>query len=393
MNTKPKINTRLTRIFTDFFNNEKSSGIVLLLCTAFSIMMTNSASGEQYSHFWHLQAGISTISKPIEFWINDGLMAIFFLLVGLEIKRELLVGELSNIKNAILPIAAAAGGMIIPALIHFLLNNGLPTQSGFGIPMATDIAFALGALSLLGNRVPVSLKIFLTALAIIDDLGAILVIALFYAKGFSGIFLLGSFVIFGVLFILNKLKIQKLWIYLLGGIGIWYCMLQSGIHATLAGVLLAFSIPSIGGDESLSSQLQHFLHKPVAFFIMPLFALANTCLFFESGWYSNLTSANDLGIILGLFIGKPIGIFLFTWLFIKIGWGSLASEISLKQLFGLGLLGGIGFTMSIFISNLAFSDAGTIVSSKIAILLASLLSGIAGYFMLLSTSTRINTQE
>jgi NhaA family Na+:H+ antiporter len=356
-------------------------------------MMTNSASGEQYSHFWHLQAGISTISKPIEFWINDGLMAIFFLLVGLEIKRELLVGELSNIKNAILPIAAAAGGMIIPALIHFLLNNGLPTQSGFGIPMATDIAFALGALSLLGNRVPVSLKIFLTALAIIDDLGAILVIALFYAKGFSGIFLLGSFVIFGVLFILNKLKIQKLWIYLLGGIGIWYCMLQSGIHATLAGVLLAFSIPSIGGDESLSSQLQHFLHKPVAFFIMPLFALANTCLFFESGWYSNLTSANDLGIILGLFIGKPIGIFLFTWLFIKIGWGSLASEISLKQLFGLGLLGGIGFTMSIFISNLAFSDAGTIVSSKIAILLASLLSGIAGYFMLLSTSTRINTQE
>ncbi len=385
MSRKPT-NT-LSRIFVDFFNSEKSSGILLLGCTVLSILLTNSSFSESYTHFWHHNIGFKTGSvdlyKPVEFWINDGLMTIFFLLVGLEIERELYIGELSSFKNALLPVVAAAGGMIIPALIHFSFNHGLPTETGFGIPMATDIAFALGALSLLGKRVPSSLKIFLTALAIIDDLGAILVIALFYASNLSFLYLGLSLAFFIILFVLGRLKVYNGWIYLAGGIAMWYCMMQSGIHATLAGVLLAFAIPfGKGGERSLSYRLQHFLHKPVAFIIMPVFALANTCLVFSDGWMNQLTSANDMGIILGLFIGKPIGIFLFTWIFIKAGWGALPNEMNKKHLLGLGLLGGIGFTMSIFISNLAFNDAGTITSAKIAILLASGLSGLAGYLFL-----------
>jgi NhaA family Na+:H+ antiporter len=374
---------KVKNLFKEFFESEKAGGLVLVVCTIISIIIANSQWGHTYTQFWHrdldLSIGSINLNYPVEYWINDGLMSIFFLLVGLEIERELYIGELKEMKVASLPIAAAMGGMLIPAAIHFFFNAGTPEQSGYGIPMATDIAFALGMLAILGNRVPFSLKVFLMAFAIIDDLGAIIVIAIFYSQGISWAYLLSALGIFVALFIMGKLKVHHLAFYLIPGIVMWYCMLQSGVHATITGVLLAFAIPFGGTDEkSPSYRLQHFLHKPVAFIILPIFALANTGLVLSGGWTNDLATQNSFGIILGLVVGKPVGIFLFSYLLIKMKWGSLPSGVSFKHLVGAGMLGGIGFTMSIFITNLAFNDAHTIHYSKISILVASAVAALLG---------------
>ena len=362
----------------------------MLCCTIVSLAIANSSWGEAYTHFWHQKADLSfaglNLNLSVEQWINDGLMTVFFLLVGLEIERELYTGELSSFSNAILPVAAAAGGMLVPATIHFLFNNGTPTQSGFGIPMATDIAFTLGMLALAGNRVPYSLKIFLTALAIIDDLGAILVIALFYSTGLQWLYLGISAAILGGLFLLSKLKVYNLAFYLLPGLVLWYCMMQSGVHPTIAGVLLAFAIPFSGENEQTPSyKLQHFLHKPVGFFIVPLFALGNTGIVLKDGWLAEMASSNNLGIIAGLVVGKPVGILLFCWLLIKFFKTKLPLDVRWANLTGAAILAGIGFTMSIFISNLAFQDAELISYSKAAVLLGSLIATIIGLTVLLNT--------
>jgi NhaA family Na+:H+ antiporter len=304
-------------------------------------------------------------------------------LIGLELEREVYAGELSNIKNALLPISAAIGGMLIPAGIYLFLNYGTETQSGAGIPMATDIAFALGILSLLGNRVPVSLKIFLTALAVIDDLGAILIIALFYTKTIVWSNLIFALSIFVFLLILNRLKVRNLILYLLCGIAMWYFMLNSGVHATITGVLLAFAIPFGNGDEKSTSYiLQHFLHKPVAFFILPVFALANTAIILNSDWHYALSHSYTIGIALGLLLGKPIGICLFSFLSVKLKISQLPNDLNWKSIIGVSFLGGIGFTMSIFITLLAFSDDEHITNSKIMILVSSLLAALIGLLFL-----------
>jgi NhaA family Na+:H+ antiporter len=310
-------------------------------------------------------------------------MVFFFLLIGLEIERELYIGELSDLKNATLPVFAAIGGMAMPALIHFLFNQGTVTQAGVGIPMATDIAFALGTLAILGSRVPASLKVFVAALAIIDDLGAIVIIALFYVSDFSLLYLMLALGIFAGLLVLNRLRVHRLPFYLIPGIIMWYFMLKSGVHATLAGVLLAFAIPFANGDEkSPSYKLQHFLHRPVAFIILPLFALANTSIALTGNWIDGLATSNSLGIFAGLLIGKPLGITLFSFLAIKIGLSGLPNTASWKHIIGAGFLGGIGFTMSIFITLLAFDNREIIQSSKITILLSSILAGTVGFLIL-----------
>ena len=381
-----------TQLFKEFFNSEKSSGILLILCTIASIVLANYFIGADYIEFWHRKAGFSfgsiDLHLSIEHWVNDGLMTVFFLLIGLEIERELYVGELSSLKNAALPIVAAIGGMAAPAFIHFLLNNGSATENGFGIPMATDIAFALGVLSLAGKRVPLSLKIFLTALAIIDDLGAIMIIALFYTGGLKMVYLLAALGIFALLLLLNRLKVHNLLPYLFGGLIMWYCMLQSGVHATITGVLLAFAIPfGDGGKKSPSYILQHLLHYPVAFIVIPVFALANTGILMNVPLWDVLGNNNSLGIIAGLIIGKPAGILLLCLLAIKLKLAKLPEGISWAQLAGAGILAGIGFTMSVFITLLAFSDPLSIQYSKIAILLSSLLAGVGGYLIIKMTTS------
>lgn len=380
---------KLSRTFTNFFNSEKSSGILLIVCTVISLAITNSPLGKSYLAFWHGDLG----GLSLEHWINDGLMAIFFLFIGLELEREFYHGELSDRKTAMLPIAAAIGGIVVPALIHLGFNFGTKTQAGMGIPMATDIAFALGVLALLGNRIPASLKVFLTALAVIDDLGAIIVIAVFYTAKLSVLYLLGALLVFGMLLALNRVfRVMSLLPYLLGGAVMWFLMLKSGVHATIAGVLLAFTIPFTHKEEdetSPSHRLEHFLHKPVAFVILPIFALANTGIVIGANWSSELLSTNSLGIILGLVLGKPVGIALTSFALIAAGVCALPGDMNRKQLLGAGLLGGIGFTMSIFITNLAFAgDPTTINASKIAILSASLIAGILGFICLWIVTSR-----
>lgn len=374
-------------LFKSFFQSEKTAGFVLIGCTVVSLVIANSAWGETYHHFWASKVDLSfagvELNYTIEHWVNDGLMAIFFLLVGLEIERELYVGELSSFKNALLPILAAAGGMLFPGLIHFMFNAGTPTQDGFGIPMATDIAFALGILSLAGNKVPVSLKIFLTALAIIDDLGAISVIAIFYTRGLSFWYLLAAIIVFILLFIAGKKRMYSLPVYVIAGIVMWYFMQKSGVHSTIAGVLLAFAIPyNRDNGKNPSYTLQHALHYPVAFTILPIFALANTAIVFPENLLVSFTSNNSLGIMLGLVVGKFVGIFLVVLLATKLKIASLATGLKPMHILGVSLLGGIGFTMSIFITNLAFSDPDIINSSKISILFASLAAALAGLFIL-----------
>lgn len=377
----------MTKLFRAFFESEKSGGLVLLFCTLLSLVISNSFLGTDYLSFWNTNLGSHTTGQ----WVNDGLMAIFFLLIGLELEREIYIGELSKIKDALLPFSAAVGGMLIPAALFFFLNFGTKTQSGFGIPMATDIAFALGILSLLGNKVPTSLKVMLTALAVIDDLGAILVIALFYTKSLIWTNLIISLAIFGVLLILNRLKVRNLIPYLIGGVFMWYFMLNSGIHATITGVLLAFAIPFGNGDEkSTSYVLQHALHKPVAYIILPIFALANTAIMIESGWQNAMTETYTLGILIGLLLGKPIGIMLFSYLAVKLKWCSLPSDINWKMVLGIGLLAGIGFTMSIFITLLAYDDNYIINNTKIMIIIASTLAGIVGFLLLKTEFKKID---
>ena len=372
---------KTTRLFKDFFESEKAGGLLLLLVTLISLALANSSIQTSYIGFWETEIGHHSITH----WINDGLMTIFFLLIGLELEREMYGGELSNIKNAALPIFGALGGMLVPAGIFLAFNFSTLTQNGAGIPMATDIAFAIGILSLLGNRVPTSLKIFLTALAVIDDLGAILVIAIFYTETISFLYLGLAFGVMGILFILNRKNVHSLIPYLIGGAIMWYCMLNSGVHATITGVLLAFVIPyGNGGKKTSSYRLQHALHRPVAFFILPLFAIANTCIAIDSNWHEGLAHANSIGIMAGLIIGKPIGITLFALLCVKLGIGSLPKDLKWKHILGAGMLGGIGFTMSIFITLLAFKNDGVevITYSKIAILVASFVSGTLGFLWL-----------
>lgn len=376
-------------LFKDFTESEKSSGYLLIAITAISMIIANSSIGQDYIKIWRSYLDLSfseiQLKYSIEHWINDGLMVIFFLMVGLEIEREIYVGELSSPKKAGLPIIAALGGMLIPAAIHFLFNAGTPSQKGFGIPMATDIAFALGILSLLGSKIPLSLKIFLTALAIIDDLGAIIIIALFYTSDLSMAYLLGSFAVFIILLLMNKAKVNRLSPYILLGIVMWYLMLKSGVHATISGVLLAFAIPfRKNGENNISYTLQERLHKPVAFIILPLFALANTAILLPDDISSSLTTSNSFGIILGLVIGKPLGIFIFSYAAIKIGFGLLPEDLNWRMIFGAACLAGIGFTMSIFITNLAFREIQSVDASKLSIIIASTISAVLGLLILKS---------
>lgn len=376
---------KTSKLYNDFFESEKSGGFTLIFCTLLSLLFANSAIGENYISFWHHQIG----NHSIEHWINDGLMTIFFLLIGLELERELYNGELTSLKSALLPFSAAVGGMLVPAGLFLLLNYETSTQSGFGIPMATDIAFAIGILSLLGNKVPLSLKIFLTALAVIDDLGAILIIAVFYTKSLIWSNLFISLSIFILLLVFNRLKVRNLIPYLIGGVVMWYFMLNSGVHATISGVLLAFAIPFGNGDEKSTSYIiQHWLHKPVAFFILPLFAMANTAIIIQSGWENAMTETYTLGIAFGLILGKPIGIFIFSYTATKLKICNLPKDMNWKSVIGIGFLGGIGFTMSIFITLLAYSDVEHIDNTKTMILIASLLAGIIGFFILKSIFKR-----
>ncbi|MDH6355021.1 NhaA family Na+:H+ antiporter [Dysgonomonas sp. PH5-45] len=365
-----------------FFKSEQAVGIILVLCALVSLILTNTPIGEYYSGLWHhdIIGGIN-----LELIINDGLMAVFFLMVGLELVREMKIGELSNPKNVLLPISAAIGGMIVPALIYSLFNYNTPTQSGFGIPMATDIAFALGILSLLGNRVPVSLKIFLMTLAVIDDLGAIIVIAIFYTKDLDFLSLAASIAIFVLLLLFKRSKVKYALPYIIGGVFMWFFMLKSGIHATIAGVLLAFTIPfgESADKKSMSLSFLHKLHYPVSFAILPLFALANTAIHVNTDLQHMLAENEVLGILAGLILGKPIGIVLACFLVVKaLKLASLPSYTNWKSIVGIGFLGGIGFTMSIFITMLAFAEASVIDNSKLSILIGSLLSGAIGYIVL-----------
>lgn len=368
-----------TKLFKEFFESEKAGGLILIACTIVSLTIANSKLSANYEHFWHLNLA----GNSLEHWINDGLMTIFFLLIGLELEREIYQGELSNIKDALLPIFGALGGIIMPAGIFLLLNYGTTSQAGAGIPMATDIAFALGILSLLGNKVPTSLKVFLTALAVIDDLGAIFVIAIFYTKDLLWLNLFAALGIFALLMIFNRLKVRNLIPYLLGGIVMWYFMLNSGVHATITGILLAFAIPFGNGDKKSTSYiLQHFLHKPVAFIILPLFALANTAIVLSPDIGKTLTENYSLGIALGLIVGKPLGVFVLSYLAVTIGICKIPEDLNWKSIIGAGFLGGIGFTMSIFITLLAFSDTIVINNAKFVILISSLIAGVLGFIYL-----------
>ena len=377
----------LSHYFKKFFHSSQSSGILLIFCVVVSLLIANSPFGNSFQNILNSTIGFENLhlNYSVSVWINDGLMAIFFLLVGLEIKRELLEGELSSFKNASLPIFAAIGGMVIPATIFVLLNFNTEFSKGWAIPMATDIAFSLAIIAILGKRVPLSLKIFLAALAIVDDLGAILVIAIFYTNEIHWNYLGYSALIMALLIVLNFLNFKKHIFYLIPGFLLWFCMHHSGIHATIAGVLLAFTIPTNISKTEMSplEKLESKLHLPVNFLIMPLFALANTNIMFKTGASEALFSTLSLGIIFGLFFGKVLGINLFSFLAIKLKISQLPDKSTWNQMIGVGFLAGIGFTMSIFISLLSFKDHIEIQDeAKLAILLASFLSGITGYFLL-----------
>ncbi|RNI31905.1 Na+/H+ antiporter NhaA [Rufibacter immobilis] len=375
------------RSFRDFFSSASAGGIILIICLVVSLAVANSPLGPGFEQFLAREVGYSSehlaLRYPILLWVNDGLMAIFFLLVGLEIKRELVEGELSSFGKAALPVFAAIGGMLVPAGIYALMNQGTDVASGWGIPMATDIAFAIGILSLLGSRVPLSLKVFLTALAIVDDLGAILVIAVFYSTEMHLSYLLYAAGVFALLLVFNRLGVKNIVLYLVPGVFMWYFIHHSGVHATIAGVLTALTLPTTpGAEESPLEKLEHALTKPVNFLIMPIFALVNTNIAFEAGMVEGLFSGLGMGIVLGLFVGKPLGIMLLSWLSVKAGISSLPQGVAWKQVLGLSLLAGIGFTMSIFVALLSFDNPAYQTEAKFSILVASFLSGLAGYILL-----------
>ncbi len=379
--------TPITRYFKKFLHSSQSSGFLLIFCVLVSLMIANSSAGPAFQQLLDTQLGTDFmhLRYPVGIWINDGLMAIFFLLVGLEIKREIIEGELSSLKSASLPIIAAIGGMVVPAAIYLAFNNHTEYEHGWAIPMATDIAFSLAIISMLGKRAPLSLKIFLAALAIVDDLGAILVIAIFYTDQLQWVYLAVSAAIVALLVVFNKMGVTRKYMYVLPGIVLWYCMHHSGIHATIAGVLLAFTIPTNESAEVPSplEVMEQKLHLPVNFLIMPVFALANTNIMFKEGMVDGLFSSLGYGVILGLVLGKIIGINLFSWIFIKLKISTLPQDTSWSQMMGAGLLAGIGFTMSIFISILSFKGRVDIQDeAKFAILVASAISGFAGYVLL-----------
>ncbi len=423
---------RIIRPFQDFAHKQSSGGVLLIAATAVALVWANSPWGESYAALWHtkLTVGLGefSLSKDLTHWINDGLMAVFFLVVGLEIKREILVGELSSVRSAALPVAAALGGAVVPALIYVSINAGTEGAAGWGIPMATDIAFALGVLALLGKRAPVALKVFLTALAIVDDIVAVLVIALFYtseiswgALGVGGLFL-------AALVVANLIGVGRTLVYALLGMGLWLAFLLSGVHATIAGVLLAFTVPAISfinpgaflersryvlerfedagekGENVLTNEdrqaalhalnratyklepplheLEHALHPWVVFAVMPLFALANAGVPLGGGLAAALTSPVSLGIVAGLVLGKQIGVTLFAWLAVKSGLSELPRGITWRHVYGAGWLAGIGFTMSLFITDLAFPESPLVDAAKLGILAASLIAGVVGWTIL-----------
>lgn len=416
----------------DFINNSTTSGIILFSSAAIALIMANSPWSEEYHHFWQnsfsIGFGEHVLTKSLHHWINDGLMAVFFFVVGLELKREIIGGELSNPKNAILPIVAAIGGMLFPALIYFFFNSSGPTLDGWGVPMATDIAFALGVLYLLGDRVPIQVKIFLTVLAIADDIGAVLIIAFFYTSNINTESLIVGAVFLGILIFANKMGVRNtLFFGIVGILGLWLAFLMSGVHATIAAVLAAFTIPANPkitekgfyitlnhllnefkaskpnnyptvtneqmhileeiGDYSKKAltplqRLEHKMHPIVAFFIMPIFALCNAGVTIDSSVFSSGISMVTLGVFFGLIVGKFIGVVGVTYLFHKMKWAILPEAITVKFLVAIGFLASIGFTMSLFISELAFDDVDFINEAKIGVLIASFLASILGYFMI-----------
>lgn len=417
---------------TEFMHAEASGGIVLMLCAVAALVWANSPWGDAYTELWRIKITIGpedyAISKDLLHWINDGLMAVFFFVVGLEMKREVLVGELATLRQAALPIAAAVGGMVVPALIYTGINLGGEGASGWGVPMATDIAFALGVLALLGSRAPTGLKIFLTALAIVDDLGAVLVIALFYTEAVSWASLGVGAGFLAALVIANRLHVRHPVAYALLGAGLWVAFLKSGVHATIAGVLLAMTIPARtrvdtegflhrsrtildefdrAGEEGRSivtnegqqaalmelesacehvqtpmQRLEHSLHPWVAFGIVPLFALANAGVSVQGGVGQTLTEPVTLGIIAGLVLGKQVGVTLCAWLAVRAGVADLPEEVGWRHIYGASWLAGIGFTMSLFIGSLAFGDGALLDAAKVGILAASLLAGLVGWVIL-----------
>jgi NhaA family Na+:H+ antiporter len=428
---KPPPIERLIKPFALFAKQASAGGIVLLACAVVALLWANSPLSEYYFRLWSIPVEVRfgnlvDIDKPLLLWINDGLMAVFFFLVGMEIKRELLVGELRSPRKAMLPMAAAVGGMVVPALIYASLNWGAPEIRGWGIPMATDIAFALGALALLGTRAPLALKVFLTALAIVDDLGAVLVIALFYTENLKVNALLYSLLFWGAMIAMNRLGVRNALIYFLVSLGMWFFMLKSGVHATVAGVLGAFAIPVrsridpelfivrvreylnqfdqpvtertiILSPEQQSAveaierealrvqsplqRLEHRLHYFVAFFVMPIFALANAGVALGGEGGLNWTSRVIWGVALGLLIGKPLGIALFSWLAVRLGLAQLPQGINFVHIVGVGFLAGIGFTMALFIAGLAFRG-DELNYAKLGILAGSALAGAIGFMML-----------
>ncbi|WP_375057048.1 Na+/H+ antiporter NhaA [Zobellella sp. DQSA1] len=378
----------MSNVLKRFLAMESASGILLILAALAAILLANSGWAHLYSSFLdtRVQVRISALDldKPLLLWVNDGLMALFFLLIGLEVKRELVEGALSRREQAIFPALAALGGMVFPALWFLLFNADDPlTQNGWAIPAATDIAFALGVMALLGKRVPLSLKVFLLALAIIDDLGVILIIALFYSHGLSlpplGIALLA---IVGLL-LFNRSRVGSLAPYLLLGLVVWVAVLKSGIHATLAGVLLGFLVPLYHAGGSPSKRLEHALHPWCAFLILPLFAFANAGVSLQGLSLGDLSSALPLGVIMGLLVGKPMGVFLISWLAVKLRIAQLPAGVCFRQIFAVSVLCGIGFTMSIFITSLAFGGHADLANlSRLGILLGSTLAALIGYAML-----------
>jgi len=363
-----------------FINDSRSVGALLFISSVLSIIIANGSGGGSYIDFW--DKGVASPSglhlpHSILHWINDGLMALFFFLVGMEIKRALVAGELSSLKKSLLPLFAALGGMLVPAGIYAIFNSQTEYHHGWGIPMATDIAFSLGVAAMLGKKVPVGLKTFLMALAIIDDLGAIVVIALFYGSNIQWLYIIAAAAITVALFLFPRLKIKFGWWNFLLGIVLWYCLFNSGIHATIAGVLLALTIPLDKLDH-----LIHQLHVPVNFFVLPVFAFANTAILIPAEFLEALNTSLNHGIMGGLFLGKPIGILLACWILVKLKWGELPRNTTWTQLAGIGVLAGIGFTMSIFITMLAFNDPASQDMAKSGVLVVSVLAMIVGYIWL-----------
>ncbi|MCB2409042.1 Na+/H+ antiporter NhaA [Hymenobacter lucidus] len=355
----------------------KLSGLLLLLATVVSLLISNSGWSGAYLHFWEMPLGWPPLEKTAAHWVDDGLMVVFFFSVGLEIKREVLYGELTDFRQALLPMLAAVGGVVVPAGIYLAFNAGTPASHGWAVPTATDIAFSLGILSLLGEKIPPGLRVFLTALAIIDDLIAVLIIALFYTAELHLPYLLAAGGVFAGLALLNRLKVNMLPLYFLLGLALWFCVLKSGIHATIAGVLLALTIPTDAIEK-----LEAALHKPISYFILPVFALANTAIVLSAESVGELLSPLGLGIGLALLLGKPLGIFGATWLTVKAGISSLPERVTWYKLLGLGFTAGIGFTMAIFVANLSFTDPSRIALAKLAVILGSFLAAVTGLVVL-----------